>query len=223
MVTASRTRDALLFVSTYLFPAVVFPLLVWRLHVETGSWPFVIVALGVPLVFGYAMPLLGVARLQRWRFTSGPRVGGIYVHHGFIYASKLAFVLWLGLLARPAGLGEEIAVVLLCAGAVGFGGWWHDVHAVRAGRIELAGADPANPDAAVTRYAPVFWLLGATYVTVGLVAHRVLVAEGRADAWPWVFVIGLATLCLASGLAFHGLDRPPRATSPPMLSKEVPD
>lgn len=208
---ASRTRDALLFASTYVFPAVAFPFLAWRFLVETGSWPFTLVALGVPLVFGYAMPLLGVARFRRWSFTRGLRVGGIYVHHGFVYASKLAFVLWLGLLTEPASLAASVAVVLLCAGAVGFGGWWHDVHAVRAGRIVLADADPAHPDAAVTKYAPLFWLMGATYAALGLVAHRVLVLDGRADAWPWLFVGGLVTLSVVSGLAFLALDPRPRA------------
>ena len=223
MVGTHRTRDALLFASTYAFPAVMFPFLAWRFAAD-GGWAFALVTLGVPLVFGYVMPLLGVSGLRRWRFASGPRVGGIYVHHGFIYASKLAFVLWLGLLVAPGSLGEAAAVVLLCAGSVAFGGWWHDVHAVRAGRIVLPDADGANPDAAVTRFAPVFWTLGATYAAFGLVAHRLLVVHARADAWPWLFLGGLAALGVATALAFLGLaPRLAASGSPVPADTEVTD
>ena len=83
----------MLFVSTYLFPAVGFPLVTyawWRL--SGGSWPFVLVVMGIPVLFGYLMPGIATQFVKRWRFTTGPRVGAYYVHHGFVYGSKLAFV-----------------------------------------------------------------------------------------------------------------------------------
>lgn len=64
----------------------------WR---SSGSWPFVVVVMGVPVVVGYLMPWIATSVVKRWRFTGGPRVSSHCVHHGFIYGAKLAFALLL--------------------------------------------------------------------------------------------------------------------------------
>ena len=56
-VESGAVRNSMLFFSTYLFPLAGFPLLTyawWRS--SGGSWPFVVVVMGVPVIFGYLMP-----------------------------------------------------------------------------------------------------------------------------------------------------------------------
>jgi hypothetical protein len=206
-VESGAARNLLLFFSTYLFPLVGFPLVTyawWRS--SGGSWPFVVVVMGVPLVFGYLMPGIATQYVKRWRFTTGPRVGAYYVHHGFVYASKLAFVLFLVVrsLAAVRSAFDVAAIVLVAGAATAFGGWLHDVHAVRAGKIEVdGGAD------ALVGFAPAsYFSMGATYAGVVLAAHRVLANDPAAVIW--VFPIGLVILCIIPTVVFLAVDPPTR-------------
>jgi hypothetical protein len=71
---AFPVRSTLLFISTYLFPLVGFPLVAYAWWRVGHSWPFVVVVMGVPVVFGYVMPAILTGVIKRWRFTSGPRL-----------------------------------------------------------------------------------------------------------------------------------------------------
>ena len=72
-------------------------------------------------------------------------MGAYYVHHGFVYGSRLAFVLFLVArsLAAVRSAFDVASIVLVTGAATAFGGWWHDVHAVHAGRIEVEGGAEA--------------------------------------------------------------------------------
>lgn len=201
----ARSSPAL-FASTFLFPAVAFPLLTYGWWRSSNSWPFVAVTMGVPVLFGYLMPGVATQFVKRWRFTSGPRLGGYYVHHGFVYGSKLAFVLLLVVrsLADVRSAFDVGAIVLVTGAATAFGGWWHDTQAVRAGKIEVDGGIDA-----LEAFAPAsYFAMGATYALVTLTAHRVLVTDG--GALVWVFPAGLATMCVVPTLAFLAVDPPTR-------------
>jgi len=200
-------RRFLLFLSTYLFPAVGFPIVTyawWR--TSGGSWPFTAVVMGAPVVFGYVMPFVITHVIKRWRFTTGPRVGSYYVHHGFIYGSKLALALLL-VVRSLSTIGSPLdaaAVILVTGAATAFGGWFHDVNAVRAGRIAIDGGTDA-----LASFAPVsYFAMGATYAAVVLAAHALLALDGRAVAW--VFPAALLTLCVVPSLVFLGVDPPSR-------------
>jgi hypothetical protein len=206
---SGRVRHSMLFFSTYLFPLAGFPLLTyawWRS--SGGSWPLVAVVMGVPVIFGYLMPGIATQYVKRWRFTTGPRVGAYYVHHGFVYASKLAFVLFLVVrsLAAVRSAFDIASVVLIAGAATAFGGWLHDVHAVRAGKIEVdGGAD------ALVGFAPAsYFAMGATYAGVVLAAHRVLALDPGAVAW--VFPAAIVTLCAIPTAVFLAVDPPTRRT-----------
>jgi hypothetical protein len=204
---AAPLRSILLFVSTFLFPAVGFPLVTyawWRS--SGGSSPFVAVVMSVPVVFGYLMPWILTHVARRWRFTSGPRVGSYYVHHGFIYGSKLALALLLVVRSIESVVSplEVMSVVLVTGAATAFGGWWHDVNAVRAGRIEIEGGSEA-----LAAFAPAsYFAMGATYAGVVLWAYRVLAVDGRALVW--VLPSALALLCVIPSIVFLALDPPTR-------------
>jgi hypothetical protein len=208
MVTAAATPAAkrALFISTFLFPIVGFPLVTYAWWRASGSWPFVAVVMGVPVVFGYLMPGVATQFVKRWRFTSGPRIGAYYVHHGFIYGAKLAFGLLVVVrsLASVNSLLDAIAVIATTGAATAFGGWFHDVHAVRAGKIAVDGGAEALTDFVPASY----FSMGATYAAIVLAAHRVL-AENPA-AIVWVFPAALAVMCVIPSLVFLAVDPPTR-------------
>lgn len=200
-------RTALLFGSTYVFPIAGLPLITFAWWLASGgSWPFVAVVMGVPVVFGYLMPGIATHVLKRWRFTSGPRIGSYYVHHGFVYGAKLSFALLLVTrsLASLGSLFDVAAVIVVTGAATGFGGWLHDAHAVRAGKIEVDG----GVEALVTFAPASYFAMGATYAAVAIAAHRILVRDARALSW--VFPAGLVVLCLVPTLVFLAVDAPTR-------------
>jgi hypothetical protein len=205
--TSTPLRDWLLFASTYAFPLVAFPLVTYGWWRSSGSsWPFVTVVMGVPVLFGYVMPWVATGIIQRWRFTSGPRLSSYYVHHGFIYGSKLAFALLL--VTRSIGsvvsAFDVVAVVVVSGAVTAFGGWFHDVQAVRAGKIEIDGGIEA-----LMTFAPAsYFAMGATYAAVTLAAYRILAINGGAFAWtfPTAFIV----LCMPPTLVFIAVDPPTR-------------
>ena len=207
MVTR-RFVDAMLTGSTYVFPLAAFPLLTWAWW-DMGGWRLAAFLMGVPLAFGYLMPGVGTNVMKRWRFTGGWRIGNFYAHHGIIYSSKLAFALWLAM-HEPAAIDstlDAIAVVLIVGGIAAFGGWWHDLYAIRTGRIELVdtSADGRDAETILTSFAPaLYWTLGATYAAVGVLGTRALAADPSSFAA--VFVAGLVALCVVPSLAFLALD-----------------
>jgi hypothetical protein len=203
-----RSRSVLLFVSTFLFPAVGFPLVAyawWR--TSKGSWPLVAVVMGVPVIFGYLMPGVATHVFKRWRMTRGPRVGAYYIHHGFIYGAKLALALLVVVrsLATVTSPLDALAIVVVAGAATAFGGWWHDVNAVRAGNIDVAG----GLDALATFAPPSYYAMGATYAAVVLASERVLTRDPGAVAW--VFPAAVVVMCVVPSLVFLAVDPPTRA------------
>jgi hypothetical protein len=201
-------RDALLFFSTYLFPIAGFPLITyawWR--TSGGSWPFTVVVMGVPVVFGYLMPAVATHVVRRWRFTSGPRLGSYYVHHGFIYGSKLAFVLLLVVRSLDdVTIADAAAMMIVAGAATAFGGWFHDAQAIRAGKIEMAGGS----DTLATFAPPSYFAMGATYAGVTLAANWIL--SSSPEALAWVLPASLIVMCLIPTLVFLAVDPTSRVT-----------
>ena len=198
--------EPFLFASTYLFPAIAFPLVTYAWHASGASWPFTILVMAVPVLFGYLMPWVATSVVRRWRFTSGPRVGSYYLHHGFIYGSKLAFALLLVARSMESIVTpfDAIAVILVTGAATAFGGCFHDMQAVRAGKIEVDGGIEA-----LWRFAPPsYFTMGATYAAVAVAAHRALSASPAAFAW--VFPTAFVILCVVPSMVFIAVDPPTR-------------
>jgi hypothetical protein len=204
--TSAPVRDSLLFASTYAFPVIAFPLVTYAWWRTSGSWRFAVLVMGAPVLFGYVMPWFATGVVQRWRFTSGPRLGPYYVHHGFIYSAKLAFALLLVVRSIATVVSPvDIAGVILVSGAVtAFGGWFHDTQAVRAGRIEIDG----GVDALITFAPPTYFAMGATYAAVALAAYRILAVDPGALAW--AFPAAVIVLCTVPACVFIAVDPPTR-------------
>jgi hypothetical protein len=200
-------RASLLFASTYAFPLVAFPLVTYAWSRSSGSsWHFVAIVMAVPVLFGYVMPWVATGLVRRWRFTSGPRLGSYYIHHGFIYGSKLAFALLLVVrsIDRIVSAFDVVAVILVSGAVTAFGGWFHDTQAVRAGKIEIDGGIEA-----LSTFAPAsYFAMGATYAVVTLAAYRILSNDPR--AFVWAFPLAFLVLCAVPTVVFIAVDPPTR-------------
>jgi hypothetical protein len=205
--TSTALRNWLLFASTYAFPVIAFPLVTYGWWRSSGSsWRFVAVVMVVPVLFGYLMPWVATGIVQRWRFTSGPRLGSYYVHHGFIYGSKLAFALLLVTrsISSVVSAFDVVAVILVSGAVTAFGGWFHDAQAVRAGTIEIEGGIEA-----LITFAPAsYFAMGATYAAVTLTAYRILAIDG--GRFVWTFPAAFIVMCTVPSLVFIAVDPPTR-------------
>ncbi len=203
----SRLARASLATSTYIFPLVGSPLLVWAWwRIAGGDWRLVALVLAVPLVFGYVVAWVATGVVKRWRVTSGWRIGGAHIHHGFVYASKMAFVLLLAT-RSPISLRrwDFVAVVLLVGAATAFGGWLHDLYAIREGKIEFVGLDARAAEQALASFAPAsYFTVGATYAAVTIWSWRI-VAKHPASS-PWIFLGALAALFVVPSIVLFSLD-----------------
>jgi len=205
-------RQFLLAFSTYIFPIFATPLLTWLWwKVAGGQWSLVALVMLVPLLFGYFTAFVATGVVKRWRMTTGPRIGGAYVHHGFIYASKMAFVLLL-ITRDPMAIRiwfDWLAVALLAGSATAFGGWWHDLHAIRAGKIELTGLVASVAERALSTFAPpTYFAVGATYGVATIVGWQMVVEQP--GLFPWVFAGAFAALAIVPSIVYFAVARPNR-------------
>jgi len=205
-------RQFLLAFSTYIFPIFATPLLTWLWwKVAGGQWSLVALVMLVPLLFGYFTAFVATGVVKRWRMTTGPRIGGAYVHHGFIYASKMAFVLLL-ITRDPMAIRiwfDWLAVALLAGSATAFGGWWHDLHAIRAGKIELTGLVASVAERALSTFAPpTYFAVGATYGVATIVGWQMVVEQP--GLFPWVFAGAFTALAIVPSIVYFAVARPNR-------------
>jgi hypothetical protein len=198
----------MLAISTYVFPLVATPLLGWAWwRIAGGNWRLVALVMIVPIAFGYLVAWLATSLVKRWRMTGGWRIGGAYVHHGFIYGSKMAFVLLLAT-RDPMGIRswvDLISVALLVGAATAFGGWLHDLHAIRQGRIVFTGLDKREAEEALASLAPLsYFTVGATYAVVSIAGWQVVAAQP--ELFWLILVIALVALCVVPSLVFFAMD-----------------
>lgn len=200
----------ILFVYNYIYPFLGFPLLVWLWYREAGL-ALTILAMGLPLVFGYLVPGIGTNFLKKWRFKGHWLLGDYFAHHGFIYASTMGLALYVGFfptLAHEPGLvwGNMARTAAL----IGFGGWWHDLLAVRHGMIEIYNGPwkrGAVPEVIVAHYAPIcFSVLGAAYAGIVTLSYPWLASPGGANHLGWLFPVGLTVMSVAVSLPYLWLE-----------------
>lgn len=134
-------------------------------HSRTGSSLLAAYATLVPLCYGYLMPFVAINLLKRWRFKNGIMMGGMYLHHGFMYAWKMSLFAFLPLLllgsATPDG-PASLAWVTCASLPYAFMAWLEDSLCVRHGFVEFNGGPTTAAETA--SYAPLcFTLIGFIY------------------------------------------------------------
>jgi len=195
-----------LFFVNKVFPFLALPILFYLWN-HVGGNVFTILVLGLPFLFGYIAPGIGTNILKMWRFRDTWTMGNYYIHHGFIYAATMGFILYFAFIP-PVQNSWQIWIgnIVRCAGILGFVGWLHDTIAIREGRMEVYNKQWKQGFAAeviAAQYAPLcFSMLGACYAGIVTLGYRSLVLEKNINSLWWLFPIGLALMSTAISLPF---------------------
>lgn len=204
-----------MFLWVYILPLPACLGLVFAWHRLTGSWPFVLHAMLLPVLYGYIVPGIGTNLLHRWHFTGPFRLGHYYIHHGFMYAGNMGLLLlipFLGQTADSFSLTRAVSIVLCAAMLHGFLLWLHDIGIVHCGMVEIynrPAKEGRSPAEIVTYYAPLcFSLIGAAYAISAAIAYEGLVVRQATGTLTqaWMLAVGVALTFTVPSLAYRWLE-----------------
>ena len=197
-----------IFIGNKILPFAALPILVW-FWMGAGGLAFMLLVLGLPLIFGYIAPGIGTNYLKMWSFHDKWTIGNYFIHHGFIYASTFGCVLFFAFF-RPMHHEWPVLVgnMARTAALLGFVGWVHDTVAIREGAMVVyneAWKRDAGAEAIAAQYAPLcFSLLGAAYGCIVTLGYENLVLDHNSYSLWWLFPLGLLLMCAAITLPFWG-------------------
>jgi len=195
-----------LFVGNKILPFVGLPILIW-LWVREGGIAFMTLVLGLPFLFGYIVPGIGTNFLKMWRFHDSWTIGNYFIHHGFIYASSMGFVMYFAFFTPTNNdWSTLLGNMVRGAGLLGFILWTHDFIAIREGMLEIY-SEPwkrgAAPEVITAQYAPLcFSLLGACYAGIVTVGYQTVVLNKNINNLWWLFPLGLTVMSAVTSLPF---------------------
>lgn len=178
---------------------------------RTESLMITTTAIFLPLLYGYVIPGIGITVLKKWRFTKGYRIGGMYWHHGFMYASKMSFFGFVPLLLYSI---ESLTTrhftlwIFLPAALYTLTAWLQDFLSFKHNYVEanftknkLQNATKKN---ASLLYAPVcFTMIGLIY-SISLVCTALLCPSGRCSfhLYSCMFLLSFSAMSLFPSLAY---------------------
>jgi hypothetical protein len=139
-------------------------------------------------------------------------LGGMYIHHGFMYASKMSLFGFLPLLLLGKGAPDwaaSIAWVACTTLPYAFTAWLQDVLSVKHGFVEFTGAVPEELQrgSETVAYAPLcFTIIGLIYSS-GLVAIYMSSMSERPSLLLilTIFTVSFAALMTLPSLAYRML------------------
>lgn len=149
-----------------------------------GNHRLVILALGIPILFAYVIPGIGMNVLRLWELKVGPRLGRFRPHHGFVFgtAASMMAVLCLEPVADRPFMVDVARAALVVGSVLAFWNWLYDIAAIQAGVIAVYNRpyeEGRGPEAIATDYAPVlFGVFGACYGASIRVGQHVLADIG---------------------------------------------
>ena len=145
----------------YVAPVVLAPAslyLWWHSHVQ----PLVLaVAWGVPVLWAYIVPGLGTNVFKVWAFNTRFKLGQFRWHHGFVFGSATAMLVWLIHPQAVTGGWQVAQFALIEACVLGFINWVYEVKALQAQVLVVHNAPAAQglpAEAVAYDYAP--WFFG---------------------------------------------------------------
>lgn len=200
----------------YVLPLPLFILMAyaWQFFMETTL--FTVYVLGLPVLYGYIVPGIATNILKKWRFKGKMLIGNYYLHHGFNYASKMSFILFISLVTVIPGtklsLGKILAIIIVSGVFHAYVFWIADICLLKTDMLELHNAGFRKGKSAeeiVFQYAPLcFFLLGATYAISVLVAYEQLVCNQKGVfTLIWLMLGGLILLATIPSVAYGLVDR----------------
>jgi hypothetical protein len=177
----------------YLVPLTLFPTSYWLwLRRLDGDHAQAVLALSVPVVFGYVVPALGTNWLGLWEINTRLRLGRFRPHHGFVFGTA-ASLFALACLPPPMrnGVLDCLRAGVVVGSVLGFWNWLYDTYAIKSGFIIIHNRLAVEGHAAevvATDHAPVlFGVFGLCYGVVLRAAER-WVAPGQWTTY-WVLLV----------------------------------
>jgi hypothetical protein len=202
----------------YVAPAILTPLAAWLWwrHYQ-GNLGLAAIAVLVPIAHAYVVPGVGTNLLRVWEFDTRLRLGRFRPHHGFVFGSATAVLVWpiVGAPSPHASGIEILGRALTAATILGLVNGLYDVAALRAGILKIYNqpwADGQGPIAIVLDYAPWFFGgFGFLYAAgLRLAETRLLVPEPGMSAALLGVALVVATVTfptagyIVQSLARHG-------------------
>lgn len=183
----------------YLAPAVLAPLSFWLWwhRYDANLW-LTLMAWLTPVVYAYVVPGVGTNVLKVWEFNTRLRLGKFRPHHGFVFGSATAAIVWFIHVGPAKDVLDVIRTSFVFASVLGFWNVLYDIKAVETGHIRVYNqpwADGLGPEAVTLDYAPWFFAgFGATY-GAGIGAAELLTARAAFSPtdFAWLFPATLVT------------------------------
>ncbi len=195
-------------------PLFFFMAYVWQSSMKTTL--FTIYVLLLPVLYGYIVPGIATNILKKWRFKGRMLIGNYYLHHGFNYASKMNFMLFISLATVFPGtklsLGQILAIIMVSGVLHGYVYWIADIFLVKTGMLEFPDTSFRKGKSAeeiVFQYAPIsFFLLGATYAISALIAYQQFVCQQKGIVtFIWLLIGGLIFMSTLPSFVYGLVDR----------------
>lgn len=202
----------------FVFPVVFFPLAYWLwLNRYAGQHDVTILALSIPILFGYIIPALGTNWLRLWEFNTQMRLGRFRPQHGFLLGTATS-LFGLVCLTHPASSFSAVSLLrdgFVTGSVLAFWNWLYDFYAIHVGFIVVynrSHREGRGAAAIATEYCPVFFgTFGFCYAVAIRVCERYLLELSRPDLfWPLFIVCNLVVLIgpvvafVVVSLAIHG-------------------
>ena len=133
----------MLFRSIYQFvvPVLLFPLAYWLWWTRfEQSHRLTLLVMFVPVISYYVFVMVGVLRFRLWKFNTRPTIRGLRPHHGFVFSTGAAVLVYLCLRLVPVGSGGVAGVLtaaFLAASVFGFWNWVYETYAIKSGFISI--------------------------------------------------------------------------------------
>lgn len=171
----------------------------------------------LPILYGYIVPGIGINLLKLWRFKGKMRMGGYYIHHGFMYAAHMTVCLYFSfgdISSLSPLLPSQMISIVVCSSVINaYVLWLHDIYLVKAGLVEI-DSPPAkegkSPEEIVFYYAPKgFFLLGMTYGMGAVLGYQRFIVEKRAStaSFIWVLTMGFSLMFIIPTVYYLVINR----------------
>lgn len=153
----------------YLAPALLAPLSLYLWWNEYRNWPQSLVAWLIPILWAYIVPAVGTNLCKVWEFSVRWRLGRFRPHHGFVFGSATATIVWLIHGQQAKSIIDILRFAVILCSVLGFWNLIYEILALRAGVLRVYNqpwADGCGEEAIAFDYAP--WFFGGFGAAYGL-------------------------------------------------------
>lgn len=188
----------------YVAPVILTPLGYWLwLGHYAGDHRLAALAIAVPVAYAYIVPGIGTNLLGVWEFDARVRVGRFRPHHGFVFGSATAILVWPVFASRgpESGIAAALSAGFVTAAVLGFWNWIYDIAAIRAGVLKVYNqpwADGRDAASIAADYAPIFFGGFGFVYGAGLVAAEHFAPQQGGPAAGLALAVPIVAIAIAA-------------------------